>query len=162
MDNNIASVQQLTKHYDTKASAEPSEGSEENSLAQLEQKLTAPGLSNKELGAIGEQYAAAWLGKLGWQVLARNWKTRFGELDIIMITGEHIVVFVEAKTRRARRFGTPQEAITSHKQAHLRHAAALWLAGPGKSIYRTGIRFDAISILLEGNAPKVQHIPGAF
>lgn len=91
MDNNIASVQQLTKHYDTKASAEPSEGSEENSLAQLEQKLTAPGLSNKELGAIGEQYAAAWLGKLGWQVLARNWKTRFGELDIIMITGEHIV-----------------------------------------------------------------------
>ncbi|WEV42478.1 YraN family protein [Bifidobacterium sp. ESL0682] len=134
----------------------------ESSLAELEEQLIIPDISNKQLGAIGEQYAAAWLTQLGWRVLTRNWRTRFGELDIIMMTPEHIVVFVEVKTRRTQRYGTPQEAITAHKQANLHHAAALWLAGPGKSIRRTGIRFDAMSILLEGNRPKVQHIPGAF
>ncbi|MDF7665277.1 YraN family protein [Bifidobacterium sp. ESL0745] len=131
-------------------------------LAELEEQLIMPDLSAKQLGKIGEQYAAAWLAQLGWRVLARNWSTRFGELDIIMMTSEHIVVFVEVKTRRTARYGSPQEAITPHKQANLHHAAALWLAGPGKSIRRTGIRFDAMSILLEGNRPRVQHIPGAF
>ncbi|WEV59625.1 YraN family protein [Bifidobacterium sp. ESL0728] len=131
-------------------------------LAELEEELVIPDISAKQLGKVGEQYAAAWLAELGWHVLSRNWSTRFGELDIIMMTPEYIVVFVEVKTRRTQRYGTPQEAITPHKQANLHHAAALWLAGPGKSIRRTGIRFDAMSILLEGNRPRVQHIPGAF
>ncbi|WEV65270.1 YraN family protein [Bifidobacterium sp. ESL0764] len=136
--------------------------SSEGLLAQLEEQLVMPDLSAKQLGTIGEQYAAAWLAQLGWHVLARNWSTRFGELDIIMMAPEHIVVFVEVKTRRTQRYGTPQEAITPHKQANLHHAASLWLAGPGKSIRRSGIRFDAMSILLQGNRPRVQHIPGAF
>lgn len=134
----------------------------EGLLAELEEELAMPDISAKQLGKIGEQYATAWLAQLGWRVLARNWSTRFGELDIIMMTPEHLVVFVEVKTRRTQRYGTPQEAITPHKQANLHHAGALWLAGPGKSIRRTGIRFDAMSILMEGNKPRVQHIPGAF
>ncbi|WEV64610.1 YraN family protein [Bifidobacterium sp. ESL0732] len=151
-------VDNNTALNDTDLNSTASEGL----LAELEEELAMPDLSAKQLGEIGEQYAAAWLIQLGWHVLARNWRTRFGELDIIMMTPGHIVVFVEVKTRRTQRYGSPQEAITPHKQANLHHAGALWLAGPGKSIRRSGIRFDAMSILLQGNRPSVRHIPGAF
>ncbi|WEV72973.1 YraN family protein [Bifidobacterium sp. ESL0790] len=134
----------------------------DDDLAEMEALLTSPELSSKQLGVAGECYAALWLARLGWRPLATNWNTRFGELDIIMFTPERIVVFVEVKTRRTQRYGVPQAAITPHKQANLHHAAALWLAGPGKSVPRTGIRFDALSILVQGGAPHVKHIPGAF
>lgn len=162
MNNNISVPHEHIGSFIEPNQDQPQQACAQHSLAQLEQRLTDPGLSNKELGAAEELYAAAWLEQLGWQALASNWQTRFGELDIIMINEERTVVFVEVKTRRTRRYGTPQESITVRKQAHLRHAAALWLAGPGRSVRRNGVRFDAISILLKGNAPEVRHIPGAF
>lgn len=134
----------------------------DDELAEMETLLTSPELSAKQLGVAGERYAALWLARLDWRPLATNWNTRFGELDIIMLTPERVIVFVEVKTRRTQRYGAPQAAITPHKQANLRHAASLWLAGPGKSVSRTGIRFDALSILVKGGTPHVEHIPGAF
>ncbi|MDF7664033.1 YraN family protein [Bifidobacterium sp. ESL0763] len=134
----------------------------DDELDAVEALLVSPDLGAKQLGAAGERYAALWLARMGWRPLASNWRTRFGELDIIMLTGERMVVFVEVKTRRTQRYGVPQAAITAHKQANLHHAASLWLAGPGRSVPRTGIRFDAVSILVRGGKPHVEHIPGAF
>lgn len=135
---------------------------ETGTMAELEEQLVTPGLNSRELGAAGEHYAAGWLAQLGWQLLARNWRTRFGELDVIMLTPDGTVVFVEVKTRRTQWYGTGQEAVTESKQTRLRHAAALWLAGPGRSVQRTGIRFDVVAILVEGRDPFVNHIRGAF
>ena len=57
-------------------------------------------LTPKQFGALGEQYAAAWLEEHGWTTLSRNWHTRYGELDIVMLNPEYTVVFVEVKSRR--------------------------------------------------------------
>ncbi|KFI46872.1 putative endonuclease [Bifidobacterium bohemicum] len=133
-----------------------------DTLTRLEQRLVGSDLNSRELGMAGESYAARWLEQLGWCTLARNWHTRYGELDVIMLTPEQVVVFVEVKTRHTRRYGPGQEAVSARKQAHLRHAAALWLAGPGRSTPRTGIRFDVVAILVEGRDLFVNHIKGAF
>lgn len=69
-------------------------------------------LTPKQFGALGEQYAAAWLEEHGWTTLSRNWHTRYGELDIVMLNPEYTVVFVEVKSRRSMHYGYPQEAIT--------------------------------------------------
>ena len=84
-------------------------------------------LTPKQFGALGEQYAAAWLEEHGWTTLSRNWHTRYGELDIVMLNPEYTVVFVEVKSRRSMHYGYPQEAITPAKQHNLRKAACDWL-----------------------------------
>lgn len=66
-------------------------------------------LTPKQFGALGEQYAAAWLEEHGWTTLSRNWHTRYGELDIVMLNPEYTVVFVEVKSRRSMHYGYPQE-----------------------------------------------------
>ena len=65
-------------------------------------------LTPKQFGALGEQYAAAWLEEHGWTTLSRNWHTRYGELDIVMLNPEYTVVFVEVKSRRSMHYGYPQ------------------------------------------------------
>lgn len=65
-------------------------------------------LSPKQFGALGERYAAVWLEKKGWTTLSHNWRTRYGELDLVMLNDEHTVVFVEVKSRRTIQYGCPQ------------------------------------------------------
>lgn len=116
----------------------------------------------KQLGAYGERYAAAWLELQGWYVLERNWRTRFGELDIIMLDTKHTVVFVEVKTRRSTRQGLPQEAVTSNKQANLRHAALAWLHEVDHRISNNGLRFDVITNIVGRKEVSTRHIKEAF
>src|SRR5690606_41974984 len=70
------------------------------------------------LGAAGEEQAAAWYRDRGYHVLARNWRCRDGELDLV-VRRRHEVAFVEVKTRRSTRFGHPLEAVTATTQARL-------------------------------------------
>lgn len=95
----------------------------EQLLDSIAQRLHDGTLCARQLGELGEQYAAAWLESQGWQTLDRNWHCRYGELDIVSRDDAGIIVFVEVKTRRTLRYGTPQEAVTSSKQINLRHAA---------------------------------------
>nr|WP_236023712.1 YraN family protein [Bifidobacterium miconis] len=120
-------------------------------------------LTPRQLGALGEQYAAAWLERRGCTVLDRNWRSRYGELDIIAVTPEHIVLFVEVKTRRNARYGTPQEAVTAHKRLALRRAGVQWLLCPEHRMAHRGVRFDVIAITAPvGASPTVNHIREAF
>lgn len=80
----------------------------------------------KEIGDIGEGIAAEYLEGLGYQLLDRNYKTRYGELDLIMMDSEDIV-FVEVKTRTSDTFGTPESSISAGKLERLQNAALLWL-----------------------------------
>lgn len=111
-----------------------------------------------ELGRRGEQAAADFLAGLGWTVVARNWRCREGEIDIIARDGPTLV-FCEVKTRRGTGFGVPFDAITHTKRVRLRRLVAAYLAEaaghPGP------VRIDAIGILwARGGSAQVEHLRG--
>ncbi len=111
--------------------------------------------ARQALGSSGEDTAAAWYEANGYQVLARNWRCRQGELDLVVRRGR-TVVFCEVKTRTSAAFGAPVEAVTRTKQMRLRGLAARWLeespVAPGE------IRFDVASVL----AGELEVLEGAF
>jgi putative endonuclease len=101
-------------------------------------------------------------------VLARNWRCREGEIDIVARDGDVLVV-CEVKTRRDVAFGTPLEAVTPAKAARLRRLTARWLAATREARAAGGaggfadIRFDVVAVLLpRAGAPIVEHLRGAF
>ena len=114
------------------------------------------------LGRYGEQLAAEHLTALGMTVLARNWRCRQGELDLVLRDTDGTVVFCEVKTRSGTGFGEPSEAVGSRKARTLRALACRWLVDhrpPGGG----ELRFDVVSIVRQrGSAPQVQHLRGAL
>ncbi|RSX49568.1 YraN family protein [Bifidobacterium castoris] len=126
------------------------------------ERLAAPGLSAHELGAAGEAAAQAWLACRRIRVIGANWRTRYGEIDVIAVTQNRTVLFIEVKTRRTRRFGAPEEAVHPAKQANLRRAAAQWLGARGARVPHVAVRFDVIALSVSGDGVDVRHIPGAF
>jgi putative endonuclease len=110
---------------------------------------------NRTLGIRGEDAAAAWYLGQGYEVVARNWRCREGELDLIVRDGRTFV-FCEVKARASAAFGAPVEAITLQKQARLRRLAARWLED--SPVRAREIRFDVASIL----GGELEVIRGAF
>jgi putative endonuclease len=94
------------------------------------------------LGRRGEDLAAEHLARLGWPLLARNWRTRGGELDLVARDGEWLVV-VEVRARRGRRFGRPEESVDARKQRRLLQLAARYVHSVG---WRGGWRIDVVAI----------------
>src|SRR5919201_532452 len=80
-----------------------------------------------ELGRLGEALAAARLEAAGLRIVARNWRCREGEIDLVA-AGPGLLVFCEVKTRRGHGYGSPAAAVTHAKQARLRRLAAAYLA----------------------------------
>jgi putative endonuclease len=120
------------------------------------------------LGRFGEIVAADHLVASGMTVLARNWRCREGEVDIVALDGD-VLVMCEVKTRRGVGFGTPLDAITPAKAARLRRLALRWLADQrdasvGVQFDRyTEVRFDVVSVLRPLSGPTVvDHLRGAF
>ncbi|WP_370614754.1 YraN family protein [Mumia sp. Pv 4-285] len=110
------------------------------------------------VGAHGENVAADYLRSRGMQVLARNWRCRWGEIDIVAQDGETLV-FCEVKTRRTTTHGTPLEAITAQKAARLRRLAGAYLAQQDRRA--AGVRIDVVAVLLpRRGAASVTHVPG--
>lgn len=110
------------------------------------------------LGRSGEDLAAGYLERGGMAVVARNWRCRDGEVDIIARDGPTLV-FCEVKTRRGVGFGTPLGAITARKHSRLRRLVALYLAEVGG--HAGPVRIDAVGILWgPGDQPAVEHVRG--
>ena len=99
---------------------------------------------------------AAWYQGRGYEVLARNWRCRQGELDLVLASGRTFV-FCEVKTRSSDAFGAPVEAVTREKQLRLRRLAARWLDEEAPMRPRE-IRFDVASVL----GGTVEVLEGAF
>lgn len=120
----------------------------------------ANGADRRTLGAYGEELAARYLEGSGMEILARNWRCRHGELDIVACSSE-ITAFVEVKTRTGVGFGVPAEAVTLAKRQRIRRLALLWLTEQEQP-WRT-VRFDVVSILLRrGCRPVVEHLESVF
>ena len=120
------------------------------------------GEESRRLGRWGEDLAAKFLVGKGYRVLDRNWKCRFGELDLVA-EGEGYLCFVEVKLRRTQRFGTGAEQVDQRKREKLRTAAELYLQTHPAVLQP---RFDVIEVLapngLGTKNPKIRHIEGAF
>lgn len=112
----------------------------------------------QELGRDGEDAAAAYLTRCGMRVVARNWRCRYGEIDIIARDGA-VLVFCEVKTRSGTGFGVPLAAITRVKLARMRRLAVLWLDEAGA--HRGPIRIDAVGLLrLPDGRFEIEHVAG--
>lgn len=116
--------------------------------------------TTSELGAHGEQIAAAYLIDSGLRLLDRNWRCREGELDLVAREGDALV-FCEVKTRRALGYGHPVEAVTPVKQRRLHLLAQRWLAAHDE--HAPELRFDVVGILMRPGRPAlVTHLRAAF
>lgn len=111
-------------------------------------------------GILGEDLACEALQRRGYAVLARRYRTRVGEIDIVAADG-NTVVFVEVKARRDTRCGVPAEAVTWWKQRRIITMARFYLAT--HRCQDRPVRFDVVSVLApRGAAPTVEIIRGAF
>ena len=108
--------------------------------------------ARRRLGVEGEDRAAQWYEARGYEVVARNWRCRDGELDLIVRCGQRYV-FCEVKARSSLAFGSPLEAVTGNKRRRIRHLAARWLEEAAVRPHE--IRFDVVGIL-DGELDVVQ------
>ncbi len=117
-------------------------------------------LERVALGKSAEDLAADALERRGYAILARRYRTRHGEIDIVARDGRYLV-FVEVKARRSDRCGRPAEAVTPPKQRRIALMALRYLACEG--LRDRPCRFDVVSVDWPADAgPSVQVFPGAF
>ena len=142
--------------------------------------------SRKEIGKRGEEIAAEFLERKGLSVIARNYHSRWGELDLIAVrsdegdSGDRIyfdeeagevsgndtqsgingVHFVEVKTRTGTVYGTPGEAVTYAKQQKIKKTALTWLQEQSGNF--SDVSFDVIEICVEGGTAKIRWLQNCF
>ena len=116
----------------------------------------------QRLGRRGEQLAGEHLERLGLRVIERNYRTRWGEIDLIACD-DSTIVFCEVKTRRTRA-RTPFESIRRDKQRQVRKIAASWLAEHDDRPRWAQLRFDAIAVTIgpRDQLAELEHLEGAF
>ena len=124
----------------------------------------------REVGSLGERLAAEHLTRAGYEIVERNFRTRAGELDLVVSEGRWLV-FCEVKTRvvgSRRGPAEPLDAIGPDKRRRLRRMAGQWLAARGQDTAprtrRPELRFDAIGITVSrgGRLLRLDHVEGAF
>lgn len=114
----------------------------------------------KSLGDLGEDAAARFLERLGYTIVARGYRDRLGELDLVAVD-ERTVVFVEVKTRRSHEAGHPFEAITFDKQRRLTRLARAFIQK--HELERYSSRFDVVAVTWpDKGEPQIEHVINAF
>lgn len=109
-------------------------------------------MTTRQIGDKGEQAAADWLTADGHEIVARNWRTRYCEIDIVSMKGEALY-FTEVKYRKNDDFGDGLAAITAKKQRQMRFAAELFLAGKPEC---SGMAAKLLAASVSGDSPAVQ------
>jgi putative endonuclease len=118
----------------------------------------------KELGRRGEELAAEHYARLGYRVLDRNHRTRYGELDLVLADeDEATIVFCEVKTRRLGS-GDWRDNLHGAKRKQVRTMAAVWLAKVTDRPFGADLRFDAVGVTVDGRGELVRldHLEEAF
>jgi putative endonuclease len=122
--------------------------------------------ARQRIGQQAEELIARRLAAAGWEIVARNARSRYGELDIVARDGDTLV-FVEVKAGRAgSAFGPerPVHSVDGRKQRRVRRLAAAWLATRPPLPRYLEIRFDAVGVTLDrsGRPLEIEHLEGAF
>jgi putative endonuclease len=122
--------------------------------------------ARRRTGQIAEDLVATRLAAKGWEIVERNARTRYGELDIVALDGP-VLVFVEVKGARAGTQFGPEKPILSidfTKQRKVRRLGTAWIAERREFPPFDDIRFDAVGVTLDraGRPVDVEYLPGAF
>jgi len=126
--------------------------------------------TRRALGRLGEDLAAGHLSRLGYSVLARNVRTRQGEIDLIVFDGS-VLAFAEVKTRRASAAALrhsdqpPLAGLGARQRARLRRLAVAWLSDEKRvRPSARSIRFDAVGVTVDGRdrLVRIDHVEGAW
>jgi putative endonuclease len=122
--------------------------------------------SRRRTGQIAEDLVAERLAAAGWEIVERNARTRYGELDIVALDGR-VLVFIEVKGARAGTQFGPEKPILSinfTKQRKVRHLGTAWMAEQREFPPFDDIRFDAVGVTLDRDdrPVEVEHVEGAF
>ena len=118
----------------------------------------------QHLGRLGEDLALQHLERLGFALVDRNHRTRWGEIDLVVFDGSTLV-FVEVKTRRTAGGGRgPWEALHERKCAQVRKMAASYLAEVQDRPRAPALRFDAVGVVIDprGQLVRLDHLEDAF
>jgi len=115
------------------------------------------------LGRVGERLALEHLERLGYRLLARNYRTRFGELDLI-VCNDTTIVFAEVKARRVSAVVSSLESVPPRKQRQVRKMAAAWLVEATDRPRSRDLRFDVVAVTVDrdGRLARLDHMEGAF
>lgn len=116
-------------------------------------------MNGQRTGRAGEELAARFLEQQGYRILHRNYRFDRGEIDLIAEEGSELV-FIEVKTRRGERFGTPVEAVTPAKEEQMKKVAEGYLLRHG--LEHQACRFDIVSVWYEGPDSKINLLKNAF
>jgi putative endonuclease len=110
------------------------------------------------LGKSGEQAAAEYLQGCGFRILDRNWRSADGEIDIVAVERQ-VLVICEVKSRTSVRHGSPLEAVSRAKRSRLRRLAVQWLNAHGVRFDQ--VRIDVVGLTYEGTGGfTIEHIRG--
>ena len=116
-------------------------------------------MTSRLTGAHGEQAAARYLRDNGYELLAANYRTKAGEIDIIASKGKYIC-FIEVKSRQAGGYLLPRDAVSAEQQRRIADSAVIFAARRKEKLLP---RFDIIEVLMTGDAiTGINHIEGAF
>src|SRR5919199_5079623 len=111
-------------------------------------------MTRRSSGAWGEDLALRYLTNRGYNLVERNYRTRHGEIDLI-VRNEEALVFVEVKLRRGTAYGDPLEAVTPRKQTIIRKLAVEYLSD--RNPHFDALRFDVVGILVGKDNLRVRH-----
>jgi putative endonuclease len=120
------------------------------------------GDERRRTGKLGEEAAEKLLLSSGYRIIARNWRCRSGELDLIAELKDRLI-FIEVRTRKASsRFGSPAESIERRKRQRVRMLAQVYMTMNG--IHDTPVRFDVIAVILDRDSQiqAIDHYENAF
>lgn len=113
--------------------------------------------ARRRTARLGELVATAWLRLKGYRIVARNWRCKLGELDVVCRRGQ-MIVFVEVRTRSSRSAGSPEASVDGRKQAQVARVARAFLAR--RHADAEEVRFDVVAV--GAGWPPVRHLVGAF
>jgi putative endonuclease len=111
------------------------------------------------VGKAGEDAAVQYLCQHGYRILERNFRCRFGEIDLIARDGRTLA-FIEVKTRRSLKYGPAAAAVTLMKQRHLIKASQVYLIRQKNA--KELCRFDVVTVAMDAQPPQIELIKDAF
>lgn len=120
---------------------------------------TAKDMRRIRTGTLGENLAVAYLQKMGYQIIAKNYRCLYGEVDVVARDGDTLV-FVEVKSRKSGTFGEPQEAVGLEKQKKLSRVSLHYLQQ--KRLETCNVRFDVIAVKMLPDGTRINLIQNAF
>ena len=112
-----------------------------------------------DIGKIAEAKAVSYLQRKNFHILCRNYRCKFGEIDIIAKSGE-TTVFAEVKSRSVNSLGLPCEAVDKRKQFKIRKTAGYYICE--KKVCNQNFRFDVVELIKKENKWYIRHIENAF